>query len=96
MLTLSGIPRLKLTLQSTENTFCLQIKLKGHKEQVRTWVGTDKARSTEKPVPANLGNFLLFCNAHKTKCEVNSSRQSKKQTLLIFKTDAFSLSLHVG
>lgn len=90
MLTLSGIPRLKLTLQSTKNTFCLQIKLKEHKEQVRKWVGTDKARSMEKPMPANLDNFLSFCNVHKIKSEVNSSRQSKKQTLLIFKREAFS------
>lgn len=39
-----GIQRLKFTLQSTKNTFCLQIKFKEHKEQARKWVGTDKEK----------------------------------------------------
>lgn len=87
MLTLSRIQRLKPTLQSTKNTFCLQIKIKEHKEQVRQWVGTDWERSMQKSEPADLGNFLLVFDAPKTKSEVNSRRQSKKQTLLIFKTE---------
>lgn len=76
-----GKQRLKFTLQSTKNTFSLQIKFKEHKKQLRKWVGTDKEKKGGEASTSYPGERFIR-NAHKTGSEANSSRQSKASSHL--------------